>query len=98
MLFTSQGRLNIKNRRFAEDPEPPDPECSCRVCQRYSRAYLRHLMAAQEPLGGVLNTLHNLAYYLDLMDSVRDAIELGTLSDLLGKVRARTLDAAARNA
>jgi queuine tRNA-ribosyltransferase len=89
LLFTSQGRLNIKNRRFAEDPEPPDPECSCRVCQRYSRAYLRHLMAAQEPLGGVLNTLHNLAFYLDTMRSVRNAIATDTLPMLLARVRAR---------
>jgi queuine tRNA-ribosyltransferase len=89
LLFTSQGRLNIKNRRFAEDPEPPDPECPCRVCRRYSRAYLRHLMAAQEPLGGVLNTLHNLAFYLDTMRSVRNAIATDTLPMLLARVRAR---------
>ena len=89
LLFTSEGRLNIKNRRFAEDAGPPDPECGCRVCQRYSRAYLRHLMAAQEPLAAVLNTIHNLAFYLDTMRRVRDAIELGTLSELLARVRAR---------
>ena len=71
LLFTSGGRLNIKNRRFAEDQGPPDPQCGCMVCGRYSRAYLRHLMAAQEPLAGVLNTLHNLAFYLDTMRSVR---------------------------
>jgi len=98
LIFTSEGRINIKNRIYAEDQGPLDPECTCLVCRRYSRAYLRHLFAAGEPLSGVLNTLHNLAYYLDLMQAVRDAIELGTLSDLLGKVRARTLDAAARNA
>ena len=74
LLFTSEGRLNIKNRRFAEDPDPLDPECGCMVCRRYSRAYLRHLFAAQEPLAAVLNTLHNLAFYLDTMRSVRDAI------------------------
>src|SRR5271168_1807542 len=89
LLFTSEGRLNIKNRRFAEDQGPLDPECGCMVCARYSRAYLRHLMAAQEVLGAVLNTLHNLAFYLDTMESVRDAIELGTLSALLARVRAR---------
>src|SRR6202044_1228970 len=55
LLFTSEGRLNIKNRQFAEDQRPPDPACSCMVCRRYSRAYLRHLMAAQEPLAAVLN-------------------------------------------
>jgi queuine tRNA-ribosyltransferase len=79
LLFTSEGRLNIKNRRFAEDQGPLDPECRCMVCARYSRAYLRHLFVTQEVLGAVLNTLHNLAFYLDTMKAVRDAIELGTL-------------------
>jgi queuine tRNA-ribosyltransferase len=90
LLFTSEGRLNIKNRRFAEDQGPADPECGCMVCGRYTRAYLRHLAAAQEPLSMVLNTIHNLAYYLDLMKSVRDAIGLGTLPALLAKVRANS--------
>jgi queuine tRNA-ribosyltransferase len=89
LLFTSEGRLNIKNRRFAEDQGPLDPECHCMVCDRYSRAYLRHLFVTQEVLGAVLNTLHNLAFYLDTMDSVRDAIELGVLPALLARVRAR---------
>jgi queuine tRNA-ribosyltransferase len=75
LLFTSEGRLNIKNKRFAEDQGPADPECGCLVCRRYSRAYLRHLMAAQEPLSGVLNTLHNLSFYLDTMRKVRQGIE-----------------------
>ena len=77
LLFTSEGRLNIKNRRFAEDEGPLDPECGCMVCQRYSRAYLRHLMASQEPLAAVLNTLHNLAFYLDTMQRLRDRLEAG---------------------
>ncbi len=98
LIFTSEGRLNIKNRRFAEDPGPLDPHCGCRVCQRYSRAYLRHLFAAQEPLASVLNTLHNLAFYLDTMRSVRDAIELGTLPELLARVRAREIAGAAGEA
>ncbi len=75
LLFTSEGRLNIKNKRFAEDQGPADPECGCLVCRRYSRAYLRHLMAAQEPLSAVLNTLHNLAFYLETMRKVREGIE-----------------------
>jgi queuine tRNA-ribosyltransferase len=98
LIFTSQGRLNIKNRTYAEDQGPLDPACSCMVCRRYSRAYLRHLISAGEPLFAVLATLHNLAYYLDLMQSVRDAIELGTLSELLGSIRAGYLGAAAQNA
>jgi queuine tRNA-ribosyltransferase len=74
LIFTSEGRLNIKNRRFAEDQGPLDPECGCMVCQRYSRAYLRHLMASQEPLAAVLNTLHNLAFYLDTMQKLRNRL------------------------
>jgi len=75
LIFTSEGRLNIKNRRFAEDQGPLDPECGCMVCQRYSRAYLRHLMASQEPLAAVLNTLHNLAFYLNTMQRLRDRLD-----------------------
>lgn len=75
LLFTSEGRLNIKNRKYADDQRPPDPACGCMVCARYSRAYLRHLMTAQEPLAAVLNTLHNLAFYLDTMRRVRAEIE-----------------------
>ncbi|HEX5235601.1 MAG TPA: tRNA guanosine(34) transglycosylase Tgt [Silvibacterium sp.] len=75
LLFTSEGRLNIKSRRYADDPNPPDPACQCLVCTRYTRAYLRHLMTAQEPLASVLNTLHNLAFYLDTMRHVRNQIE-----------------------
>jgi queuine tRNA-ribosyltransferase len=71
LLFTSEGRLNIKAKRFAEDQSPPDPTCGCPVCRRYTRAYLRHLMQAGESLSAILNTIHNLAYYLAVMDRVR---------------------------
>ena len=74
LLFTSEGRLNIKNRQYAEDQGPADPACGCMVCRRYSRAYLRHLMAAQEPLSAVLNTVHNLAFYMETMRRVREGI------------------------
>jgi queuine tRNA-ribosyltransferase len=74
LLFTSEGRMNIKNRQFAEDQGPPDPTCGCMVCRRYSRAYLRHLMMAQEPLAAVLNTIHNLAFYMETMRKVREEI------------------------
>jgi queuine tRNA-ribosyltransferase len=77
LLFTSEGRLNIKNRQFAEDQGPPDPNCGCMVCGRYTRAYLRHLMVAQEPLSAVLNTLHNLAFYLNTMARVRESLGRG---------------------
>ncbi|HWX54497.1 MAG TPA: tRNA guanosine(34) transglycosylase Tgt [Verrucomicrobiae bacterium] len=83
LLFTSEGRMNIKNTRYAQDQSPPDPKCGCKVCLRYSRAYLRHLFVAGEPLAGLLNTIHNLAYYLDTMRTVRHAIPLGKCSGLL---------------
>ena len=74
LLFTSEGRLNIKGKRYAEDQGPPDPACDCMVCRRYSRAYLRHLMQAGEALSGTLNTIHNLAYYLGIMERVRKSL------------------------
>jgi queuine tRNA-ribosyltransferase len=83
LLFTSEGRMNIKNARYAQDQTPPDPKCGCRVCERYTRAYLRHLFVSAEPLAAVLNTMHNLAFYLDTMRSVRHAIKLGDLSGML---------------
>ena len=85
LLFTSEGRINIKNARYAQDQGPADPKCACRVCARYSRAYLRHLYVSAEPLAGVLNTMHNLAFYLDTMRAVRHAITLGDLSGMLSR-------------
>ncbi len=73
-LFTSQGRVNIKNARYADDPGPLDPECPCETCTQYSRAYLRHLFVCGELLSSRLNTLHNLTYYLRLMAQMREAI------------------------
>jgi len=77
-LFTSQGRLNIRNARFAEDDNPPDPECGCYTCRRHSRAYLRHLHLSGEMTAAALNTLHNLTFYLDTMRRIREAIAFGT--------------------
>jgi queuine tRNA-ribosyltransferase len=74
LLFTSEGRLNIKGKRYAEDQGPPDPACQCMVCRRYTRAYLRHLMQAGEALSATLNTIHNLAYYLGIMERVRKSL------------------------
>jgi queuine tRNA-ribosyltransferase len=88
LLFTSEGKISIKQARFASDPGPLDPNCSCRVCQRYSRAYLRHLYAANEVLAQVLNTVHNLSFYLDTMRSVRHSIALGNRAQLLSGKRA----------
>ena len=64
-------RMNIKRVEYAEDQRPIDPACSCMVCQRYTRAYLRHLFVAKEPLGATLNSIHNLSFYLDTMARVR---------------------------
>ena len=77
-LFTSQGILNIKNARFAEDDSPVDPACRCYSCRHFSRAYLRHLFVAGEITASALNTLHNLYFYLDTMKGIRDAIAFGT--------------------
>ncbi len=73
-LFTSEGRLNIKNARYAEDDRPPDPECTCYTCRSCSRAYLRHLYNAGEMNAVTLNTLHNLHFYLDTLRRIREAI------------------------
>ncbi len=77
LLFTSEGKVSIKQARYAQDAGPLDPNCLCRVCRRYSRAYLRHLYASNEVLAQVLNTLHNLSFYLDTMRRVRHSIRLG---------------------
>ena len=74
LLFTSEGRMNIKNLQYAEDQNPIDVNCRCMVCQRYTRAYLRHLMKTSEPLGGMLNSVHNLAYYMAIMQRVREEL------------------------
>jgi queuine tRNA-ribosyltransferase len=77
LLFTRQGRLQIKAARYAKDPRPADPECRCYTCRTFTRAYLRHLFASQELLAFRLNSLHNLTFYLDLMRELRAAIERG---------------------
>jgi len=81
VLFTSFGKVSIKQARYLEDPLPVDPDCSCYVCRNYSRAYLRHLYQSNEILASMLNTWHNLHYYLTLMKGARQAIEDGTFAD-----------------
>jgi queuine tRNA-ribosyltransferase len=76
-LFTSAGRINIKNARYAEDDRPPDPDCRCYTCRTCSRAYLRHLFQAGEINASTLNTLHNLHFYLDTLHEIREAIGFG---------------------
>ncbi len=89
LLFTSEGRVSIKQARYVGDQGPLDPNCGCRVCQRYSRAYLRHLYAANEVLAQVLNTVHNLSFYLDTMRAVRHSIALGNKAQILPGERSR---------
>ena len=90
VLFTREGVLKIKNARFRDDPAPLDPECGCPACTRGSRALLHHLTRAGEITAAVLATLHNLRFYLDFMASLRQAIMLGTLSDLAARLAARS--------
>ncbi len=74
MLFTSDGKIVIRNARYRVDGLPLDSECDCYTCRNYSRAYLRHLFVAGEILGLVLNTIHNVRYFMNLMKKIRDAI------------------------
>jgi queuine tRNA-ribosyltransferase len=75
MLFTSRGRVVIKNSQYSNDPRPPDEKCRCYTCRNYSRAYLRHLYMSREILAYHLNTIHNLYYFVGLMRSMREAIK-----------------------
>lgn len=81
-LFTSEGKLNIKNARYAEDDRPVDERCGCYTCRTASRAYLRHLFLANEITSSTLNTLHNLTFYLDTMKRIREAIVFDSLENL----------------
>jgi queuine tRNA-ribosyltransferase len=86
-LFTSQGRVIIKQARYREDDRPVDEACCCYTCSRYSRAYLRHLFVSGEMLYAVLATRHNVQRYLDIMREIRHAIILGTFPEYLSAVR-----------
>jgi queuine tRNA-ribosyltransferase len=80
-LFTRKGRLSLRNARFRTDPRPPDPDCPCPTCRGASRAYLRHLHLSGEPTAMVLATLHNLFFYLDMMERMRQHICLGRFEE-----------------
>ncbi len=82
MLFTSAGPVRIKNARYRDDQRPLDPGCACFVCQRYTRSYLRHLHVSGEMVSSILNTYHNLHFYLDLMSRIRQSIALDSLLKL----------------
>jgi len=81
MLFTNAGKVVIKNARYQNDGLPLDSLCDCYTCKNYSRAYLRHLFIAKEILATVLNTIHNIRYYMNLMEKIRGAIKNGTYTD-----------------
>jgi queuine tRNA-ribosyltransferase len=89
--FTSQGSINIRNAKFAKDSAPLDSECPCSVCRRYSRGYIRHLYQAKEMLAAVLISHHNLAFFLDTMQKVRQSIKSGEFNrfknEFVGKMR-----------
>jgi queuine tRNA-ribosyltransferase len=88
-LYTSDGRVLIKNARYAQDQQPIDPACACSVCRRYTRAYLRHLFAAGELTAAILATHHNVHFYLDIMRQIREAIEFRNLGKFSSEMHAR---------
>jgi queuine tRNA-ribosyltransferase len=88
-LFTSSGRVVIKNRAYTEDSRPVDEHCECYTCRNYSRAYLRHLFLAKEMLYCTLATIHNLRAYLDRMQGIRQAILTKDLAGYLARIRSR---------
>jgi queuine tRNA-ribosyltransferase len=88
-LFTSQGKINIKNARYAEDDGPLDPACGCYTCRTCSRAYLRHLFVAGEINASTLNTLHNLYFYLDTLRAIRESLTFGKFQSLRDELRVR---------
>jgi queuine tRNA-ribosyltransferase len=88
-LFTSAGRVIIRNAIYADDPRPLDERCSCMVCRTYSRAYLHHLFHANEILASILNSHHNVAFFLDIMSKIREAIAFGELAEFTSEFQAR---------
>lgn len=95
-LYTSQGKINIKRREYAEDPGPLDPDCRCYTCRTFSRAYLRHLFTGQELLAFRLNSLHNLTCFLKLVADARNAILAGEYDAYVAKIAALYPDEAER--
>ncbi len=85
-LFTYKGKVLIKQARYAEDPEPIDPDCQCYTCRNFSRAYLRHLFKADELNSFILNTIHNLYFYLDIMQKIRQSILFGDFQEFKKRV------------
>ncbi len=89
LLFTNRGKVVIKNARYRTDQAPLDETCDCYTCRNFSRAYLRHLFIAREILALLLNTIHNVRFYLALMERIRAAIAGGTFEDFRHSFRGR---------
>lgn len=87
--FTSEGKVTLKNARYARDEGPIDPSCACAVCRRYSRRYLRHLFVTGEMLGPILATHHNLHFYLDTMRRIRQSLLFGEFAEFHRRMRTR---------
>jgi queuine tRNA-ribosyltransferase len=88
--YTNHGHLNLKNAKYELDERPIDPECSCPVCRNHSRAYIRHLLKADEILGMRLLVMHNLYFYNNMMEEIRDALDAGNF-EAYRKMRLSTL-------
>ena len=86
-LFTWKGKLNLNNEKFFNDPRPIDEDCNCPVCRSYSRAYIRHLFKAREMLGMRLCVLHNLYFYNELMEKIREALDNGEFESFYNHYR-----------
>lgn len=89
-VFTSQGKVIVRNAKYARDESPLDPACTCAVCRRYSRSYIRHLFVAGEMLGAILATFHNLHFYIDTMRKIRQSLLFGAFAEIHSRVRAGT--------
>ena len=86
-LFTRNGKMSLKQAQYRQDPAPPDETCTCYTCRNFSRAYLRHLFVSGEILSSILNTIHNLHFYLELMSDIRHSIREQKFSDLKKKIK-----------
>ncbi len=87
MLFTRKGKITVKQARYRNDPKPPDEDCGCYTCRNFSLAYLRHLYTSGEILGSILNTIHNLYFYLELMSDIRHSIREKNFHDLRNQIK-----------
>ncbi len=87
MLFTKNGKMSLKQARYRQDPNPPDDACTCYTCRNFSRAYLRHLFVTGEILSSILNTIHNLHFYLELMSDIRHSIREQKFNDLRKRIK-----------